>query len=354
MHKKPLITVLMAVFNGERYIQPTIESILNQIFADFEFVIINDASTDSTAEIIKSYKDARIILFNNATNIGQTKSLNIGLQLARGKYVARTDAGDVSLPMRLERQVTYIQSNPEVTVVSTSAFRYTDSWKVIDVVHMPNSKLAMIQRIFFASPIIHISVLMNRETILHLGGYDENYHIAADYELWSRLLIKNYLIENIREVLVGYMVSQESFSMKNIKGKSFIETSKIIQTNVEKFTDISISFEQASNIYKMFKLNMNGLSLDEIIDTEKLFIRILKNVNTSKSDIDYFLIKKYIKYVLIHMKEPINKLIFQYVIKSIFVKSFCLFSYLKFFNNLLRLSQSIFWKTKKNLFDFTR
>lgn len=353
MITKPLVTVLMAVYNGERYLRSTIESILNQTFTDFEFVIVNDGSNDSTVEVIKSYKDHRIILYNNKINLGQTKSWNTGLHIARGKYIARIDAGDVSMPMRLKRQVTYIQKNPEITVVGTSAFRYTDSWKVIDVVHMPNSKLAILQSMFFANPIIHISVLMQREAILHIGGYDERYHVLADYELWSRLLQNNYQLSNLGEILVGYMISPESFSMKNIKGKSFIEASKIIQTNVEKFTSLSISFEQASNIYKMFTFNMNGLSLDEIIDTEKLFIRILKNVNTSKSDIDYFLIKKYIKYVLTHIKEPINKLIFQYVIKSIFAKSFCLFSYLKFFNNLLRLSQSIFWKIKKNLFDFT-
>ncbi len=107
----PIVTVLMAVYNGENHLRPTIESILNQTFKDFEFVIVNDGSTNSTSDIIKSYKDPRIVLHDNKTNIGQTKSLNIGLNISRGKYIARTDAGDISLPMRLEKQVKYLENN---------------------------------------------------------------------------------------------------------------------------------------------------------------------------------------------------------------------------------------------------
>lgn len=349
MTKNPLVTVLMAVYNGEKCVKHTIESILNQTFKDFEFLIVNDGSTDRTLDVIRSYKDERIIIHNNEINMGQTKSLNIGLRLACGKYLARIDAGDVSMPKRLERQVTYIENNPGITVFGTSAFRYNDSRKVIDVVHMPKSPFAMLQRIFFTSPLVHVSVLMNREKILHIGGYDENYEILADYELWSRLIQNNYRLANIREVLVGYMVSPESVGAKNLKGKSDIEAIKIIQSNVNKLTNLSISLEQATNLCKLFTHNMSEMSLNEIISTENLFINIFKCVNASKSDANWFLIRNHIKYVLQNIRKPTEKSIFQYTIKSIISKIGCLFTPKRFSDNLLQLYQSMLWRNMKTL-----
>lgn len=104
----PMVTVLMAVYNGGDSLRPTIESILGQTYKDFEFLIINDGGTDSSLDVIRSYDDERIILCNNKTNLGQTKSLNIGLRLARGKYVARIDADDFSFPTRLEKQLSIV------------------------------------------------------------------------------------------------------------------------------------------------------------------------------------------------------------------------------------------------------
>ena len=97
----PQITVLMAVYNGEKCLNHTIESILNQSFQNFEFLIVNDCSTDNTIELIKSFEDPRIRIHNNAVNLGQTKSLNVGLKLTKGKYIARMDADDYAMPERL-------------------------------------------------------------------------------------------------------------------------------------------------------------------------------------------------------------------------------------------------------------
>ena len=265
----PTVTVLMAVYNGEKHIKPTIESILNQTFKDFEFVIVNDASTDATVDLIESYKDSRIIIHHNKKNVGQTKSLNIGLRLARGKYIARIDAGDVSLPVRLKKQVAYMEKHPEIAILGTSAFRYNDKGRLIDVVHMPDSLDHIIQRIFYASPVIHISAMMKRETILHFGGYDEDYDVLADYQLWSKLLQNNYRISNLREILVGYLVSPESLGAVNSLGRSVVEASRIIRSNVEKIAKMSISDNEATNIYKLLSLNMRGLSFHEILYNEK-------------------------------------------------------------------------------------
>ena len=116
--RNPKITVLMPVYNGEKYLREAIGSILNQTFNDFEFLIINDSSTDSTREIILSYDDTRIRLEDNEKNIGLTHSLNKGLRLAKGKYVARMDADDISLPDRLEKQLAVIENNTDVSIVA--------------------------------------------------------------------------------------------------------------------------------------------------------------------------------------------------------------------------------------------
>ena len=344
----PIVTVLMAVYNGENYLKLTIESILDQTFKNFEFVIVNDGSTDSTSDIIKSYKDPRIVLHNNKTNIGQTKSLNIGLNLAKGKYIARTDAGDVSLSMRLEKQVIYLENNSEVVVLGTSAFRYNELGKIIDVVHMPSSENAILQRIFVTTPVVHVSVLMRRETIISLGGFDEEYHVLADYELWSKLLQKNYRIANLTKVLVGYLVSPDSFGEKNAWEKSFAEACKIIQNNINKFTNISVSHKQASNIHKMFNFNMEGITLHGILDGEKLFTDVLKEIGGSKSDINYLLTRKYLKYLFLNIKNPSDKLKFRYAIKFIFFKRVYLLLSKKSFEAQFRLVQSMFWRLKRN------
>lgn len=346
----PSISVLMAVYNGEKFLKQTIDSILNQTYKDFEFIIIDDCSSDKTLDIIKSYKDKRIFVHKNNVNMGQTKSLNIGLNLARGEYIARIDAGDVSLPNRLEKQVKIIRNNPNISVIGTSAFRYNEHWKIIDVVHMPVSQDSILLRLLFTSPIIHISVLMRRDVILNIGGYDENFYVLADYDLWSRLLTKNYYITNIRDILVGYMVSTESLGAMNAYSRSLIEASKIIQKNIKNFADITISLDEAANIRKFFDFSLQGLFVEEMIGTEKLIINIIKKMGISKKEIDYLLVRKYIKYLINNIKNPEDKLKFKFVIKSIFSKIDCLFSSYTICDNISKLIQSVFWRFKKSLF----
>ncbi len=120
--KVPRVSVLMSVYNGERFLRDSVESILGQTFTDFEFLILDDGSTDSTCEILEEYanKDARIVLVRNDRNLGLTRSLNKGLRLVRGEYLARQDADDISLPKRLEMQVKFLDAHPEVGVVGSA------------------------------------------------------------------------------------------------------------------------------------------------------------------------------------------------------------------------------------------
>lgn len=179
------LTVLMSVCNGERYVSEAITSILNQTFSGFEFIIIDDGSTDRTPEILRSNDDPRIRVIRNDRNIGLTKSLNIGLEHARGELIARMDADDVSLPERLEKQMRFMESHPGFALVGSSA-------ELIDENHRQIGKRCVKQYpgysdLLLSNQFIHGSVLMRKTVLDEVGKYDEDIRYAQDYDLWLRI-----------------------------------------------------------------------------------------------------------------------------------------------------------------------
>jgi glycosyltransferase involved in cell wall biosynthesis len=200
MSSKPHISVLMPVYNCELYVREAIDSILNQTFTDFEFLIIDDASTDTTVEIIRSYNDFRIQLIVKPLNTGYTNSLNQGLKLAKGKYIARMDGDDISYPERFAKQITYLDANTEVVLCATG-------YKIIGIdseLSFPENhdtiKLALLK----GNCISHPSVMMRKETLdEHLLIYDSTKEPAEDYALWIRLLFVGKL-HILPEVLLEY------------------------------------------------------------------------------------------------------------------------------------------------------
>ncbi len=195
----PKVTILMSVFNGEKFLREAVESILSQTFMDFEFLIIDDGSTDNSVEIINSYSDPRIRLVRNETNIGLTKSLNIGLRLARGEYVARMDADDVSLPHRLEKQIHLMAENLNLAVCGSWIETISD---VPTIWRTKENDSEIKANLLFHNDIVHPSVVIRRKILLENDMfYNENMKTAQDYELWARLSnISN--LRNIPEVLL--------------------------------------------------------------------------------------------------------------------------------------------------------
>lgn len=289
------VSIVMAVYNGADVIRTTVDSILNQTFGDFEFIIVDDCSRDDTVKIIESYQDPRIVLIKNRVNCGQTKSLNTGLRAAGGEYIARTDAGDISFPQRLEKQVAFLDKHPDVAVMGTSAIRYNEEGRIIDVVHMPTTEKAIKQRLLVTTPVVHISVMMRKNVIAPMGGYDDEFYVLADYELWSRLFINGHKLANIRTVLAGYMVSSASFGAANARGRSLDEASRVTQKIAFHLAGHQISLDQARNIHLMFEFYMQGMSLMDIEATEKLYAEILLRANISQKAIDYNLLKAHLK-----------------------------------------------------------
>lgn len=209
----------MAVYNGRPFLRDTVDGILGQTFADFEFIIVDDASTDGTAEILAEYgaRDARIVLLSNDANIGQSRSLNRGFDLARGEYVARTDADDVALPQRFARQVAFLERHRDIGILGSG------SW-LIDANGnsrggsslMPLDDLQIRWSTMFQNPIHHSTVMLRRDVLeRHHLRYDGAW-LAQDYHLWVRML-RHTRAANLPERLMKYRVHGANFTRRNFE-----------------------------------------------------------------------------------------------------------------------------------------
>lgn len=187
----------MSVYNGEKYLREAIESILLQTFTDFEFIIVNDNSTDNSLEIIQNYKDERIKVINNIENIGLTKSLNRSLKIAKGEYIARQDADDISLTNRFEEQIEYLKAHPEVMLLGTSVYFIDESGK------MTGKCIALAKprdELFKDNQFSHGSTMFKKDVINRLGGYNELFRYVQDYELWLRIA-EFFEVRNLTQIL---------------------------------------------------------------------------------------------------------------------------------------------------------
>lgn len=186
----PKVSVVMGVYNGSCYLSESINSILNQTFTDFEFIIIDDGSTDTSWEILTKYAegDRRIKLYKNDDNIGLTKSLNKGLKLAQGKYIARQDADDISLPKRLENQVKFLDEHSDAILVSAN-HEYIDSTGLsLGKLQLADDPVLTAWYLLFYNRIgAHGLTMFRRKPVSSIKNYSEKYRYSQDYELWSRL-----------------------------------------------------------------------------------------------------------------------------------------------------------------------
>lgn len=208
----PRISVLMTAYNAEKYIAQAIESILNQTYTDYEFIIINDGSTDDTPNIIQKYadQDSRIIFVDNKQNQGLIAVLNQGLDMAHGEFIARMDADDISLPQRFEKQIAYLDMNPEVGVLGTliHGFDAMDA----EGIQIP---VVTVFDLLKQNYIAHPSVMMRKEVLDKYSlRYNPEYKHCEDLELWSRMIFLTK-IHNLMEVLLMYRITGNNISTQN-------------------------------------------------------------------------------------------------------------------------------------------
>jgi glycosyltransferase involved in cell wall biosynthesis len=207
--KSPKITVLLPVYNSELYIKDAVDSILNQTFSDFEFIIIDDASTDKSVEIIQSYSDSRIQLIVKPKNSGYTDSLNYGLTIAKGEYIARMDSDDISLPTRFEKQIEFLQKNSEVVVCGTWITVFGNNIDSYTFEAPQNSNEIKLTFLSYDC-IAHPSVMFRKSCVMNLE-YKKEFVPAEDYKLWSEIIVKHDF-SIIQEALLLYRQHENNIS----------------------------------------------------------------------------------------------------------------------------------------------
>jgi glycosyltransferase involved in cell wall biosynthesis len=221
---KPLISIIMPVFNGAKFLKDAIDSILNQTYTNFEFIIVDDKSTDSSLKIIKSFSDNRIKILQNKINSGVAFSLNKALKVAKGKYIARMDADDISYLNRIEKQVKFLDKNPNIIAVGCQVKIIDNDNQITGTRHYPINPQKCHDYLMLTSPIQH-PTLMARAEIYKIIGYTNEYKTAEDWDLYFRFL--NYgQLSNINQYLYSYRQLFGTNGFKNIK-KAFILITKI-------------------------------------------------------------------------------------------------------------------------------
>lgn len=213
MANTPLVSVLMPVYNGEKYIKEAMDSILNQTYADFEFLIINDGSTDTTEQIIKSYEDSRIRYKKNETNLKLIATLNKGIELCIGKYIVRMDADDISALDRIEKQVAFIEENPDVGLCGTWFTSFDQNSQGLSQYKEQHDEILF--KMLYQCHFCHPSLIIRKKVFEELEiPFDKNFIHAEDYELYFRLSTK-WKFHNLQESLIKYRIHNSSVSRQN-------------------------------------------------------------------------------------------------------------------------------------------
>lgn len=212
----PAVTVLMAVHNAARFLKEAIDSVFDQTFQDFEFLVVDDGSTDTTDAILASYADPRLRVMRLAENGGLAAALNAGIRESRGGLIARMDGDDVCEPRRLERQVVFLRERPDVLLLGTGFVRTDVDGRIFERVQYPTDNAALQERLLDGNQFCHPSVMFRTNVVRRLGGYRALAGGAAqDYDLWLRIAEQGE-IANLPEMLVRYRMHESQTSVSKL------------------------------------------------------------------------------------------------------------------------------------------
>lgn len=245
MQLTPMISVVMACYNREDFIGIAIESILNQTYTDFEFIIIDDCSTDNSAKIIESYanSDQRIKFIRNSANMHLIHNLREGFRQAKGKYIARMDDDDISLPTRFEKQIKYMEENPDIAVLGTFIELISKSKAESWVVASEPDKIAALM--LFFNPMCHPTVMIRKSFLKsHNLNYSKEALYAEEYDLWKEVILKGGKLANLPEVLLKYRVHAKSITSGEATNKVQKQTAyRVKQELFNKYFGGKLSFK---------------------------------------------------------------------------------------------------------------
>ncbi len=269
-----LISVILPVYNCDQYIKECIDSILSQTYTKFELIIIDDKSTDKTVEIIKSYTDNRIKLTLKEKNTGLTDSLNYGIHIAQGDFIARMDGDDVCMPTRFEEQIKVLIENPEISICGSWA-------KIIGIneyMETPECNHQIFKKFIFHNALIHPS-LMFRKKVFENHKYDRNFEPAEDFNLWTRLIFE-FNFYNIQKPLLNY----RKHDMNVSKQRAQIQKEKFLESLYNFYSTINEDKSEVDlKIFKNFYLNTSFTTAD-FLKIYELYNSLLnyKKINLKK------------------------------------------------------------------------
>ncbi len=280
----PLISVVMPVYNSGQLIHQTIKSILNQTYSNFEFIIINDASTDNTLKTIKEYqkKDKRIKIINNSKNLGISLASNKGLDTAKGKYIAMMDHDDISLPERFEREINFLEKHKDIFLVGTGNYYIDEDNKILNKIKtITNSRKIKKDMINGLNRICHPSVMFRNTTKIR---YREKIYYAQDVDFFLQLMAQGKKLTNIHDILFHYRVHTTQTSMAK-RNKQLLFAKKATEFYYEKIKTGKDNYNQF-NPKEILDLNADTSENKDVIACE-IFYNFHKQ--------EYKLVKKYSK-----------------------------------------------------------
>lgn len=217
--KVPKISIVMPFYNCEKYLDEALQSVVSQTFTDFECILINDASTDNSDDVVRNYlKDQRIVYIKNDKNLSHVKNYNKGILLAKAPVIARMDGDDVMDVQRLEKQYNFLQENPEYSLVG-SFIKVVDSdnKKIINKINKPIEDEAIRKSLFYYLTIVHATVLIKKNVFEEVGLYDDRYDYTEDLELFHRIVFSGYKAYNLPEYLYYYRYHDNNAFRKKSK-----------------------------------------------------------------------------------------------------------------------------------------
>lgn len=285
--KKPLVSIIMSVYNAESLIDESLNSILNQTYSNLEIIVVDDCSTDSTTESLKKYKDDRLTIIYNDINKGLTINLNTALLLCKGKYIARMDADDISDLKRIESQVDFLEKHPNIDILGTQITELNGR-KFLALLPLSNSDIKA--SLCFYNPIAHPTVMMRRSgNHFHLK-YNEQVKKAQDYELWCRISSKSKFA-NLSKKLLRYRVHEGQISVKNKEEQIYF----FEKTRIEYLISMGLSIDDIYNVF----------AIEKYANLDQKRISLYKNIFSKNCILDKRSLKRALKYQ-----------IFQLIIKS--------------------------------------
>ena len=283
---KPDISVIMSVYNGETYLEEAIESVINQTFQNWELIVINDCSTDRTAEILESFalRDERIKVHTNEVNLKLPSSLNKAISLSCGKYIARMDADDICLPDRLEKQYKFMEERKDVALSSCRFMTVKNGVYASGGAGGRCDFGAIKSMLLVANPILHPGVIAKADVMKNLN-YDTTLTCTEDLELWTRMVMSNQKIEILPECLLIYRLHDKQITSTTLE-RQHTEVLKIEQKyygSMLKEMDKEMAEFYISGIY--FKENAD---IDKFLEYAK-WLRSVTSENFKKNMVNYAL-----------------------------------------------------------------